>query len=390
VNATIDRAAAWPGLRFEDDEYVARLARLRRAMALHGLDAVVLSDDRLTWYLSGFGDVGPIGSPARPRVLVVTSMGEPAFFVHRSTRRCVEEMSAVADVRTYRALGAAPIADIAALLAERGCRRVGAELGGRLRLGMPAEDLDALRTGVPELVDAAAAVWDVRMVKSEAEVARIREACAITDRAYARALPQVRFGMTEVEAARLLRGALAEEGADAAWIWIASGKGQYGRIDGVVRQRVIEPGDLVFADMGACVGGYWADFSRSCVVGGATSRQRRLQELIREVTDLGVQALVPGRTAAGAAAVVDEAMAENGLAFSSQAERYGHGLGLLVTELPDVWRTDPTPIRPGMVLTMEPGTWTEEGMFHCEEVVVVTEEGNERLSTFDWRIVDVP
>jgi Xaa-Pro aminopeptidase len=385
----VSREAFWCYVRFPDEEYERRLARLREAMAAEAVDAVVLSDDRLTWYFTGFGDVGPIGSPARPRVLCVPAVGEPAFFVHRSTELCVQEMSAVADVRSYRPLGPAPVAEIVAFLRERGCRRVGVELGAQLRPGMMVEDIDGLRAAVPEPVDASRAVWAVRMVKSEAEIERIRAACRITDRAYERALPSLRAGMTEHAVAGLLRRTLGEEGADDAWAWVASGRGQYDRIDGVVRERTLARGDLVFVDMGACVGGYWADFSRACVIGRATPGQLRMQELVAEVTGIGVATLVAGRTAGEAAGLVGAAMNERGLEFSSRAERYGHGLGLAVTERPDVWQSDGTLIRPGMVLTMEPGTWTEEGMFHCEQNVLVTETGNEVLSLSSWRLTEV-
>ena len=370
----------WDWVRFPDAEYAQRLARLGEAMTARALDAVVLSDDRLTWWLTGFGDVAPTGSAARPRVLVVPAAGAPAFFVHRSAELCVREMSAVADIRTYRPLGGAPVEEIAAFLRERGCRRVGAEIGGQLRPGVAAGDVGALNAAGFELADASPAVWAVRMVKSEAEIARVREACAITDRAYASALPRLRAGMTERDVVGFLRRTLAEEGADSGWAWVVSGRGQYDRIDGIVRDRAIEPGDFVFVDMGACVGGYWADFSRPAVVGRATEGQRGMQELVAEVTRIGTEALVPGRTAAEVAGLVDEAMAERGLVCTSRAERYGHGLGIAVTEPPDIWPGEETPIVPGMVLTMEPGMWTEEGMFHCETNVAVTEHGNELLS----------
>jgi hypothetical protein len=104
------------------------------------------------------------------------------------------------------------------------------------------------------------------------------------DRAYAAALPRLRAGMTERETAALLKRALADEGADSSWAWVVSGRGQYDRIDGIVRDRAIETGDLVFVDMGACVGGYWADFSRAAVIGRATAGQIRMQELVAEAT----------------------------------------------------------------------------------------------------------
>ena len=378
----------WDWVRFPDEEYAARLARLQAALVREELDAVVLSDDRLTWYLTGFGDLGPTGSAARPRVLAVPRAGEPAFFVHRSTELCVREMSAVADVRTYRPLGRAPVEDVVVFLRGRDCSRVGVELGGQLRLGLPAGDLGGFHAAGFDLADASRAVWAVRMVKSKAEIVRVREACAMTDRAYAAALPRLRAGMTEREAAALLKRALADEGADSSWAWVVSGRGQYDRIDGIVRDRAIEPGDLVFVDMGACVGGYWADFSRSAVIGRAAAGQIRMQELVAEATRIGTEALAPGRTTADVARLVDEAMDERSLVFTSRAERYGHGLGMAVTERPDVWPTDETPIVPGMVLTMEPGMWTDEGMFHCEQNVAVTEDGNELLSLSPLELVE--
>ena len=60
--------------------------------------------------------------------------------------------------------------------------------------------------------------------------------------------------------------------------------------------------------------------------------------------------------------------------------RYGHGMGLFSTEPPHISEADHTIIEAGMVLTMEPGMWTAEGMFHCEHNVLVMPGGNEILS----------
>jgi Xaa-Pro aminopeptidase len=382
-------AGWWQGIRFDDAEYAERLARLREAMAVEELDALVLSDDRVTWWLTGFGDVAPMGSAARPRVLVLPREEEPAFFVHRSTLRCVLEMSAVGDVRGYEELGPAPVEEIAAFLADRRCVRAGLELGGQLRPAMTPGDVAALAARLPEAVDGSGAVWSVRTVKSEAELQRIRAACELTSRAYERGFRELRPGTTEREAAALLRRFLAEEGADGSWCWVVSGRGEYDRIDGVARNRAFEAGDLVFVDMGTNVGGYWADFSRACVLGRATPSMRRTQELVAETTEIGVRAIAPGRRTGEVARVVDEAMADRGLEFSSRAGRFGHGLGLAVTEPPDIRAGDPTPIVPGMVLTMEPGTWTEEGMFHCEQDVLVTGAGCEVLSSAPLSLTEV-
>jgi Xaa-Pro aminopeptidase len=378
----------WEGLRFADEEYALRLERLRQALCEAGLDAAVLSDDRLTWYFTGFGSAAPMGSPARPRVLAATAAGETAFFVHRSTRATVEEMSAVASIHTYDRLGLAPADDIVEFLRRHDCRRVGLELDRQLRAGMTVADVDSLRGGLPEVADVSPVVWQLRMIKSEPELERIRAACRITDEVYREDLPRLRRGMTERDMGARLEHDMLERGAHGAWSWVVTGRGQYHRVDGVVRDRAVEEGELVFVDMGANVGGYWADFSRSAVVGRASPEQRRLQEQIADVTAIGVAELRSGRTTGEAAQVIEQAMAERGLTFSSRAGRYGHGLGLWTTEPPDIWPTDKTQMSEGMVLTVEPATWTRDGMFHCEQNVAITKHGNELLSRTDWRLVE--
>lgn len=140
---------------------------------------------------------------------------------------------------------------------------LGVELGQEQRLGIALADLLALqdllgqRHGV-RVADAAPALWAARMIKSAAEIARLRAACAITDQAYQRAYgwradrpTPLRPGMTERALAGALQALLAEEGAQSSWIWLVSGRGEYGRVDGVIRERSVQAGDLVFVDMGA-------------------------------------------------------------------------------------------------------------------------------------------
>ena len=277
------------------------------------------------------------------------------------------------------ALGAAPTTEIAHALRDLGAQRVGFELGGQLRAGMAVQDLDLLRQDV-EGVDAAPTVWAVRSVKSDAEVERIRHACDITHAAYEEILPRVGPGATERELRGRLLRVMTEQGADGGFAWVASGPGSFDRIDGVPRDRQIADGDLVFFDAGANVGGYWSDYSRTCIAGVATAHQREQHALAVEVTGIGVAAIAPGRSTAEVGRAVDAAMTERGLSFSSEAGRYGHGLGLAVTEPPDLAAGDPAVIEPGMVLTMEPGWWREDGMYHCEEIVVVTMTGTELLT----------
>jgi Xaa-Pro aminopeptidase len=179
---------------------------------------------------------------------------------------------------------------------------------------------------------------------------------------------------------RATREAILAEGADDAWAIAVLGRGDYVRVDGVPRDRPAEDGDLVFIDCGANVGGYWADFSRAGVIGTPSAEQRRYQDQILEATAAAVEAIRPGATLSDVAEASGQVMDRYGLEFSSRAGRIGHGLGMLVTEPPNVAVGVEAVIEPGMVLTVEPGVIRDSGIFHAEENVAVTPNGNERLS----------
>src|SRR5437899_8976277 len=133
ADQTVTRPQLWKGVRFDNAEYVERLARFQANLARQDVGVAVVADERTTWYLTGFGDVTPIGSRARPRIVVVPAEGDPTFFVHESTATTVREMTWFDDVRTYEPLGQAPVNEIAARVREAAALRVGLELGGQLR-----------------------------------------------------------------------------------------------------------------------------------------------------------------------------------------------------------------------------------------------------------------
>jgi Xaa-Pro dipeptidase len=75
--------------------------------------------------------------------------------------------------------------------------------------------------------------------------------------------------------------------------------------------------------------------------------------------------------------------------MSFSAGRIGHGVGLLTTERPSIALYDDTELQAGMVLAVEPGKVTPDGIFHMEENVVVTETGYEIITACDWKLREV-
>ena len=360
----------WPGVRFPDDEYRERHARLRRLMAARSLDVVILTDERTTWYLTGFGTVAPMGSRARPRVLLVTQ-DAMLMLVHRSTVQTVREMAAPGvEVRGYAELGP-PVQDIGATVRALSPDGIAGELGSDLVSGLGFGDWMALSAVVGGRLESVSPLVDqLRAIKSPAELDRIRRAVAVTAGAYEDVLPRLAAGVTEIEVCEAISASMRAQGADGSWANCVIG--EYDRVDGVSRRRAAEPGHLVFVDSGANVGGYWADFSRSAVIGHPSPEQVAAQATIVEITAVGVAACRPGADAASIAHVLDGAMAAHGLEFNTTPGRYGHGLGLAVTEAPDLAVDDRTELAAGCVVTIEPAFHRADGVYHCEQIAVVT------------------
>jgi Xaa-Pro aminopeptidase len=378
--STLPREALFEPLLFPESEYRARIDRAQRLLRGLKANALLVTDDRNGFYLGGFGGAQPTAGRTRPRFLIVPTRGEPTWLVHASVEAAVAEMSWVPEVRAYEAIDGAPVDQLAKLLDRH--RPVAVELGVEQRLGMAPRDLDRLRHAAPrlQLVDGGDLLWRLRAVKSPAELTRLRRAATMTARAYKRAFAKIRPGMTEREAGAQLAQALAAEGAHAGWHDVLTG--DYGRPNGFARNRRLQEGEMVWADMGANYAGYWADFSRAGVLGGPTPEQEKLQNKVVQATEAGVAAIRAGQTVRQVAEALDAACSRFGVTMNRRPGRYGHGLGLTVAEPPHIAYFDETVIEPGMVLTVEPGMWTEDGMYHCEETVVVKPNGVEVLSDY--------
>jgi Xaa-Pro aminopeptidase len=355
-------------------------------MARAGLDALFLATGTNLCFLSGYPTVEL--TLARPFYLVVPARGEPLLLVHAGREAESRRYAWIDDVRTYRRLSLAPIEELESAFRERGLRggRVGAELGREQRLGMPIAEFERVREELAPATfeDAADLLWDLRMIKTEGDVAAISRACRITAAAYADTFRSTRSGdLDRPVAASLAAGMTARHGHDP-WVLIASGPGNYVLATGAPHDRRLEPGDMLWFDAGCSVDGFWSDFSRAGVVGGPSADQREAQRRIVELTARGVAMVRPGVPVAEIAAVVDRGVRELGLpveaATSDLAGRVGHGVGYDVTEPPHVAVDDPTILEPGMVITIEPGVATSFGLFHAEEVVSVTDQGHDILS----------
>ena len=110
--------------------------------------------------------------------------------------------------------------------------------------------------------------------------------------------------------------------------------------------------------------------------------QEKLFSQITKLTSMVIESIKPGMRAADVDRICCDFAKEIGVntSFQSLSGRFGHGIGMMLTEPPSLSSKDKTVIETGMVLAIEPGTVTKYGTFHIEQDVVITEVGADILS----------
>ncbi len=375
------------------EELIERAGNLRQRMAQAGLDALLLTTGDNLKYVSGYPS--PQRSGPRPFLFLLPQAGEPIFIVHAGRLGEAQRFSWATDIRTYYPLSHAPVDLVVEAIGERNLERarIGVEMGTEQCLDIPLADFYAIQARLPvaAFVDSAPVLWGARLHKTDKEIARIRRACQITSAAYDQAYAAMQPGMSEQEAAQLMKNAMLAssasmaQGAEDTWLLMTSGSGDYDLISRGPGPRRLAPGDFVYMDGGCSVAGYWSDFDRVGVVGEATPEQTAAQQAVEEITQTGVDLVRPGASTREIALRCARAIQRFPYPVTSDigylAARIGHGIGISALEPPNLAEYEDTILEAGMVITIEPGVATAFGVFHVEQDVLVTPGGHEVLST---------
>src|SRR5579875_704557 len=230
----------------------------------------------------------------------------------------------------------------------------------------------------------------LRSVKDESEIAQIREALRITKDGILRMMQHAKPGIKEYELEAHFDYALRSQGVrEHAFPSIIAGGERATVLHYVTNDQAIAEGDLVLCDLGAAIGGYSADITRTFPITGKFSdRQRQLYEVVLKAMEATFAAIRPGVTLAELNDVTKSTYARELKAIGliqedSEVSRYyyhsvSHRLGL---DTHDVG-SPKWPLQPGDVITVEPGLYVaEEGIgIRIEDDVVVTAEGYINLS----------
>ena len=237
------------------------------------------------------------------------------------------------------------------------------------------------------VADVSGRLASLRLVKGPIELTRLRRAVAITVEALREAMRAARPGMYEYELEAIIEFVFRSRGAERVGFPSVVGSGP----NSVIlhydeNRRRMKPSDLVVMDVGAELGYYTADITRTIPVSGVFSdRQREIYELVLSTQEAVIDSVRPGVTLIELDRIARQHMREHSgdLCGQESCDRYfvhsiGHWLGMAVHDVGSYG----VPLEPGMVLTVEPGIYLpDEGLgVRIEDDILVTEEGHEVLS----------
>jgi Xaa-Pro aminopeptidase len=353
-----------------------RVSRLRAALAERGLPALLVSAPANRRYLSGFS--GSNGA------LLITADAALLFTDGRYLIQAGRESPGFA-LREIVSPGR-PLAD---LLAE-----AAGELG-LARIGFEAAHMSvAEHRGLAKALDEVAAlepaeglVEALRELKDAEELATLRRAIAITDAAIVAVVPQLRPAHSERQAAWMLEVAMREGGADALSfaIIVAAGPNS-ARPHARPGDDLLGSGRPIVIDMGALVGGYHADLTRTVCIGEPDAQFWSIYEIVLGAQRRALAGLRPGLRCNEADALAREHIAAAGYG-AHFGHGLGHGVGLDIHEGPALRRAAPgreqsgPRLQVGQVTSVEPGIYLEGwGGVRIEDLALITADGCEVLS----------
>ncbi len=224
-------------------------------------------------------------------------------------------------------------------------------------------------------------IRSLRIVKSEDEVIKLKEAQNIAEKAYLEVLQMVKPGITERQIALELEYLMKKYGAERIAFDLITVTGKKTSLPhGVPSDVEVQNGDFITFDIGAVFEGYHSDMTRTVVVGEASDEQKTIYDIVLKAHLEGLKAVKAGVSAFDVDKVCRDIITEHGYG-EYFGHGTGHGVGLEIHEEPRVSPKGNTILKPGMIITVEPGIYLPDKFgVRIEDTVLVTEEGFETFA----------
>jgi Xaa-Pro aminopeptidase len=350
-----------------DMDYRGRQWRLAEALDSARLDALLVTHIPNIRYLCGF--TGSAG------ILVATA----SRFTFFSDGRYREQARAQVQ-RARVVVPKGPVLDAAArTLADSKLKIVGVE-GEHVSMATGAKLARMLRPQV-RIRAMHGLIEQQRMIKDATEVENIRAAVRFASSLFDGVVGAIRPGVAEQTVAAQLEYAARNGGADGMSFDTIVAAGERSALPhGRASTHSIPRTGFVVLDFGVILAGYCSDMTRTVHVGHVSERSRSIYQAVREAQQAAIDAVRPCRRVGEVDKAARCVLQRHGFArcFTHST---GHGVGLEIHEPPRVARGEQQLLKPGMVITIEPGVYVPGyGGVRIEDMVIVTQTACEVLT----------
>jgi Xaa-Pro dipeptidase len=372
-----------PNLPFSLAEYRRRTAAVRAGLAARGIDACLISIPENIYYLTGFTTTGYY----MYQTLILPVEGEPMFVTYLEERLNVIRRSWMDRYLTYSVIED-PIEVTLRAVAELGLedKVLAIEESGFF---FPIRTYKRLTEVLPRArwTDGSGVVEAVRLVKSEAEIAYIRQGAKAAMAGMKAAIAAVARGRTENDVAAEIYRATLQAGSEypGSPPYVVSGE-RTGLPHGTWEGRVLRDGDIVFLEHSGCVRRYSAAMMRTCFLGRPPDIVCRTADILLQGVQNAIDAIRPGVTSGEVDAACRDTIL--GAGFSDYTHETGYSIGVCYppgwneSHIMNLHPGDPTPLVPNMVFHIVPSLMIPElnGHVGFSDTVLVTASGHEVLT----------
>ena len=369
-------------LHFSEQEFAARKAAVIAGMERDGLDALLMFRQESMYYLTGYDTFGYCFF----QCLCMRADGRVTLLTRAPDARAARYTSNIEDIRIWvDAPDANPARDLKAILEEhRLCgRRIGVEWDAYGLTAQNGRMLASTLDGFATLEDASLLITRLRVVKRPAEIAYVRKAAELADRALAAGIERATPGAFEGDILAAIQGEVFKGDGDYSGneFIIQSGPGSHlGRY--TAGRRHVEAGEQLTLEFAGVFRHYHSCLMRVMTVGKANARQREVHKHAMDALDAASGALRPGDPVGNVFNAYIRTLEKAGF-VENNLNACGYSLGTTFSpnwmDWPMLYRDNPVIAEPGMVFFMFLAI-TDKGVSAVPgETFLVTETGSERL-----------
>ena len=385
------------------EEYAERVKKVQRTMEKEGYDLILCyGNEAEPQFVRYFSAYWPSFETAG---VLIPAQGDPLLLIGPESFTYASDRSVIPDICRLKAFRESSEPEYPGekldtfrtvferLLGDRPVRRLGVAGLPLMTIGVYEALREALEAyGGVKIEKADYVVNDIRMRKTENELACMRAAARITARTFDYVLENIRVGMTEQQVAGLALGKMHELGAERESypVWVLTGKGSNQAISRP-RNKQIRPGDMTFIQIGARVDGYASSIGRPVVFGKATHEQRELIEVGYKAQADVIAMLKAGVPACEVAKAHVRNVTEMGY---GDWLLYGpcHGNGTMEGEAPWIETNSDYLLEENMTFCVDiflGSAKTQTGL-RMEDVVCVKKDGVENLTNYPRELFEIP